>query len=183
MTFQIFLTFFLVLLNGFFVAAEFAIVKVRASQIELKTGRNKSLVVASRSILNNLDGYLAATQLGITLASLGLGWVGESVMSKIILGVVHKFGFELTEKAAHSIALPVAFFTITVLHIVFGELAPKSLAIRYPARTTFAVSIPLKIFYIVFRPLIWMLNGFANFILRILALVPFMVLRSTVKKN
>jgi CBS domain containing-hemolysin-like protein len=167
MTFQILLTFFLVLLNGFFVAAEFAIVKVRASQIELKTGRNKSLIAASRSILNNLDGYLAATQLGITLASLGLGWVGESVMSRIVLGIVHRMGFQLEDATAHRIALPLAFFTITVLHIVFGELAPKSLAIRYPARTTFAVSLPLRVFYIVFRPLIWMLNGFANFILRI----------------
>lgn len=166
MTSQLFLTFFLVLLNGFFVAAEFAIVKVRSSQLDLKAGKRKSLAIASKAIINNLDGYLAATQLGITLASLGLGWVGESVMSRIILGVVNRMGFDLTEEMSHNIAIPIAFFVITVLHIVFGELAPKSLAIRYPANTTFAVSVPLRIFYIVFRPLIWLLNGFANLILR-----------------
>jgi CBS domain containing-hemolysin-like protein len=167
MPFQIFLTLFLVFLNGFFVAAEFAIVKVRSSQIELKAAKYKSLAATSRGIIHNLDAYLAATQLGITLASLGLGWVGESVMSRIILGVVHSLGFELSESAAHNLALPIAFFLITVLHIVFGELAPKSLAIRYPAQTTFAVSLPLRVFYLVFRPFIWLLNGFANLILRI----------------
>lgn len=167
MPLQVFLTLFLVFLNGFFVAAEFAIVKVRSSQIELKAAKYKSLAATSRGIIHNLDAYLAATQLGITLASLGLGWVGESVMSRIILGVVHSLGFELSESAAHNLALPIAFFLITVLHIVFGELAPKSLAIRYPAQTTFAVSLPLRVFYLVFRPFIWLLNGFANLILRI----------------
>lgn len=167
MTFQIFLTLFLVSLNGFFVAAEFAIVKVRASQIEVIGGRRKRLAAISRSILGNLDGYLAATQLGITLASLGLGWVGENVMSRIILNAVHHAGFELSDSAAHNIAWPVAFFIITMLHIVFGELAPKSLAIRYPAHITFTVSLPLRIFYLTFKPLIWLLNGLANLILRI----------------
>jgi CBS domain containing-hemolysin-like protein len=167
MSFQFLLTLFLVFLNGFFVAAEFAIVKVRSSQIELKAGKNKNLATAARNIVDNLDAYLAATQLGITLASLGLGWVGENVMSRIILGIVNSLGLQLTEAAAHNIALPVAFFTITVLHIVFGELAPKSLAIRYPASTTFTVSIPLRIFYTIFRPLIWLLNGLANLVLRI----------------
>lgn len=167
MSFQIFLTLFLVLLNGFFVAAEFAIVKVRSSQIDLRAGKNKTLAAAAKSIVNNLDGYLAATQLGITLASLGLGWVGEEVMETIVLRVVHGLGFELSVETAHRMAAPLAFFVITVLHIVFGELAPKSLAIRYPANTTFAVSLPLRVFYIVFRPFIWLLNGLANLILRI----------------
>ena len=167
MTFQIFLTLFLVLLNGFFVAAEFAIVKVRSSQIEIKTKRNKSIVSAARQIVNNLDGYLAATQLGITLASLGLGWVGESVMTTIIMRAVHSFGGNLSEVTAHQISIPIAFFFITVLHIVFGELAPKSIAIRYPTNTTFTIALPLRIFYIIFRPFIWLLNGMANLILRI----------------
>jgi CBS domain containing-hemolysin-like protein len=170
--FKLLFTFFLVLLNGFFVAAEFAIVKVRSSQIEVKTGLNKSISAAAKSILNNLDAYLAATQLGITLASLGLGWVGEEVMTHIIKKSFALFNLNITEKAAESASIPVAFGIITVLHIVFGELAPKSLAIRYPTRTTFFVALPLRVFYFIGRPIIWALNGLANFILRILGIKP-----------
>ena len=125
MAFQIFITLFLVFLNGFFVAAEFAIVKVRTSQIEVKTGVSKSLAAMAKAIVNNLDAYLAATQLGITLASLGLGWVGESVMTRIVVNVVNHFGGHLSPTEAGPIAIGIAFFLITVLHIVFGELAPK----------------------------------------------------------
>jgi CBS domain containing-hemolysin-like protein len=170
--FKLLFTFFLVLLNGFFVAAEFAIVKVRSSQIEVKTGLNKSISAAAKSILNNLDAYLAATQLGITLASLGLGWVGEEVMTHIIKKSFALFNLNITEKAAESASIPVAFGIITILHIVFGELAPKSLAIRYPTRTTFFVALPLRIFYFIGRPIIVVLNGFANLILRILGIKP-----------
>lgn len=170
--FKLLFTLFLVLLNGFFVAAEFAIVKVRSSQIEVKTGLNKSISAAAKSILNNLDAYLAATQLGITLASLGLGWVGEEVMTHIIKKSFALFNLNITEKAAESASIPVAFGIITVLHIVFGELAPKSLAIRYPTRTTFFVALPLRVFYFIGRPIIWTLNGLANFILRILGIKP-----------
>ncbi|RYE21640.1 MAG: HlyC/CorC family transporter [Sphingobacteriales bacterium] len=168
----ILLTIFLVFLNGFFVAAEFAIVKVRSSQIEVQVDRNKSLANAAKNIVNNLDAYLAATQLGITLASLGLGWVGEDVMSTIVLRIFSGLNLQLSEVAAHKIALPVAFAGITILHIVFGELAPKSIAIRYPASTTFTVAWPLRVFYFVFRPFIWMLNGLANLILKIFGIKP-----------
>ncbi len=169
---KIFFTLFLVLLNGFFVAAEFAIVKVRSSQIEVRTGLNKSLSAAAKSIVSNLDAYLAATQLGITLASLGLGWVGEEVMTHMIRRSFTFFNLAISEKAAQNISIPVAFGIITILHIVFGELAPKSLAIRYPTKTTFTVALPLKVFYFVFRPFIWTLNGLANFILRIIGIQP-----------
>lgn len=172
MTFDILLTLFLVLLNGFFVAAEFAIVKVRSSQIEVSLGRSAAVSNVARSIVNNLDGYLAATQLGITLASLGLGWVGEDVMTALILSGFGAMGLQIEPATAHKIALPLAFFCITVLHIVFGELAPKSLAIRKPVPTTFAVALPLKAFYMVFRPFIWMLNGFANAILKLVGITP-----------
>ncbi|WP_298712405.1 hemolysin family protein [Chitinophaga sp.] len=172
MTFDILLTLFLVLLNGFFVAAEFAIVKVRSSQIEVSAGRSAAVSNIARSIVNNLDGYLAATQLGITLASLGLGWVGEDVMTTLILSLFGAMGLTIDPATAHKIALPVAFFCITVLHIVFGELAPKSLAIRKPVPTTFAVALPLKVFYVIFRPFIWMLNGFANAILKLAGITP-----------
>ncbi|HYG20330.1 MAG TPA: hemolysin family protein [Ohtaekwangia sp.] len=170
MTFDILLTLFLVFLNGFFVAAEFAIVKVRSSQIALQAGNASKR--AAKIIIENLDGFLAATQLGITLASLGLGWVGEDVVSKIILNLMHNFDLQMTEETAHRIALPVAFLTLTVLHIVFGELAPKSLAIRYPTATTLSVSIPLRVFYFLFRPFIKLLNGFANLILKPFGIKP-----------
>lgn len=170
MAFDVIVTLLLVLLNGFFVAAEFAIVKVRSSQIALEAGNLSKR--AAENVINNLDGYLAATQLGITLASLGLGWVGEDVMSRIILNVMNAVGLQISESLAHSIALPIAFAVLTILHIVFGELAPKSLAIRYPTSTTLRVSIPLRIFYIVFKPFIWLLNGFANIILRLLGVKP-----------
>src|SRR5687768_13780907 len=170
MAFDVIITLLLVLLNGFFVAAEFAIVKVRSSQIALEKGTlSKS---AAENVINNLDGYLAATQLGITLASLGLGWVGEDVMSRIILNLMDAFGLPLDEALAHRIAVPVAFATLTVLHIVFGELAPKSLAIRYPTSTTLAVSIPLRIFYFICKPVISLLNGFANLVLKIFGIKP-----------
>ncbi len=170
MTLDILLTLFLVFLNGFFVAAEFAIVKVRSSQIALQAGTTSKK--AAETIIENLDGFLAATQLGITLASLGLGWVGEDVVSRIILNVMEAINLPITEKLAHSIAIPIAFATLTVLHIVFGELAPKSLAIRYPTATTLSVSVPLRIFYFVFKPFISLLNGFANLILKIFGIKP-----------
>ena len=171
MALEIFITIFLVLLNGFFVAAEFAIGKVRTSQVESRPGSARITNVA-RNILNNLDGYLAATQLGITLASLGLGWVGEDVVTKMILALMAKLNINITESTAHQIAVPVAFATITILHIVFGELAPKSIAIRKPAPTTFVVALPLRVFYFVFRPFIWLLNGFANTILKLVGIQP-----------
>lgn len=170
MGFDIVLTIFLVFLNGFFVAAEFAIVKVRSSQIALQASNASKR--AAKIIIENLDGFLAATQLGITLASLGLGWVGEDVVSRIILNVMDNFSVSMTPEMAHRIALPIAFVTLTVLHIVFGELAPKTIAIRYPTTTTLTVSIPLRIFYFLFRPFIRLLNGFANLILKLLGIKP-----------
>lgn len=171
MLLDIFLTFFLVLLNGFFVAAEFAIVKVRISQLQVRADSSFTARVAE-GIVNNLDAYLAATQLGITLASLGLGWIGEGVVSRIIINSMHLFGLEIDDELAHKIALPFAFATITVLHIIFGELAPKSLAIRFPTPTTLWVASPLRVFYVIFSPFIWMLNGLANFLLKLVGIQP-----------
>lgn len=168
------LTIFLVLLNGFFVAAEFAIVKVRASQIEVHKGIKSNKASAAKIIVTNLDSYLAATQLGITLASLGLGWVGQSSLTPLILKTFDLFGFSGAEydSIAQSLSFPIAFVIITVLHIVFGELAPKSLAIQFPTKTTFAVSWPLRVFYLIFKPVIWTMNGFANVLLRAAGITP-----------
>jgi putative hemolysin len=172
MVLDILLTLFLVFLNGFFVAAEFAIVKVRSSQLETKGHKSTKVSGTAKTILNHLDSYLAATQLGITLASLGLGWVGEGVVSSIILRIFNGLNLNLTEQAAHNISLPIAFALITVLHIVFGELAPKSIAIRHPLKTTFGIALPLRVFYLIFRPFIFVLNGFANFLLKIVGIKP-----------
>jgi CBS domain containing-hemolysin-like protein len=163
---DILITFLLVFFNGFFVAAEFAIVKVRSSQLEVKVREGNRMAILSKHIVSHLDGYLAATQLGITLASLGLGWIGEPVVSKLIISFMHLVGFEIAPELAHDIALPIAFALITILHIVFGELAPKSLAIQRSEKTTLFIAYPLQFFFIIFRPFIWILNGIANFILK-----------------
>lgn len=167
---NILITLLFVFLNGFFVAAEFAIVKVRASQLELKAQEGNRFAILSKHIVSRLDAYLAATQLGITLSSLALGWIGEPVVSKMIINFMDLVGISVSPTLAHSIALPVAFIIITILHIVFGELAPKSLAIQRPEQTTLLISYPLQGFYWICRPFIWLLNGFANMILKVLGL-------------
>ncbi len=169
MGFEIFLTFFLVFLNGFFVAAEFAIVKVRASQIEIKVKTGNRIAHIAKHITQHLDGYLAATQLGITLASLGLGWVGEEVMEHLLNNLLQSLGASPATVASFSgTAAPIIAFTfITIMHIVFGELAPKSFAIQRPVNTTLGIALPLHAFYLVFRPFIWLLNGFATLILKL----------------
>ncbi len=166
----LFFTFFLVFLNGFFVAAEFALVKVRASQIEIKAKTGSKVANIAKHMTQHLDGYLAATQLGITLASLGLGWVGEAVMTDIVSKFFHLFNVDMSTNIATNIGHVLAFAIITILHIVFGELAPKSLAIQRPIGTTMGIALPLHFFYLVFRPFIWLLNGFANFILKLLGI-------------
>jgi len=168
MGWEIFWTFFLVFANGFFVAAEFAIVKVRASQIEIKIKTGSQVAHVAKHITTHLDGYLAATQLGITISSLALGWVGEAVMSDIVATVFGWFNVELTGAVAKNLGHVLAFSIITVLHIVFGELAPKSIAIQRPVGTTLGIALPLRFFYVVFRPIIWVLNGFANMLLRLM---------------
>lgn len=164
---NLFLTLFLVFLNGFFVAAEFAIVKVRSSQLETIPEGFVSKI--AKSIVQHLDGYLAATQLGITLASLALGWVGEKTMEQLIHGVLSSLSFIEPTQAqilSDKFALPVGFFIITMLHIVFGELIPKSMAIRSPLKTTMYISTPLKLFRTLFLPLISFMNGLANLFLK-----------------
>ena len=163
-------TILLVLLNGFFVAAEFSIVKVRASQVELKATAGSKRAKMTSHILDHLDKYLSATQLGITLASLALGWIGEDVVAKSIIRLLNYFAVGVTDSTAHAIAIPIGFTFITVAHIVFGELAPKIIAIRNPLNTSIALSIPLRVFYVIFSPFIWFINRFSNLILSILGI-------------
>jgi CBS domain containing-hemolysin-like protein len=172
MILNIILTLFLVFLNGFFVAAEFAIVKVRLSQIELRIKTGSSIAKTTKHLITHLDSYLSATQLGITLASLGLGWIGESVVAKIIIAFMGLLDLSINELLAHQIALPTAFITITILHIVFGELAPKSIAIQNSEKVALTISLPLRAFYLFFRPFIWILNTFANWIIKLMGFRP-----------
>ena len=141
LTWQLLVIMLLVCANGFFVAAEFAIVKIRASQLKpmLKSG-DWRVPMALRAV-NNLDACLSATQLGITLASLGLGWLGEPFLGQWLIPVFEWAGIA-SERTRHSLSFGVAFTCITFLHIVLGELAPKSLAIH--ARATFPFGSPLR---------------------------------------
>jgi CBS domain containing-hemolysin-like protein len=162
---------FLVLLNGFFVAAEFALVKVRGTQLDPLAARGDRRAVVARNMVRHLDAYLSATQLGITLASLALGWIGEPAFSWIIRPVVNLIP-GATEAMIHSVSLTVAFIVITILHIVLGELAPKSLAIRKAEGTTLWISLPLFLFYKVTYPAIWVLNHAANALLKVVGIEP-----------
>lgn len=167
---QFLLTLLLVILNGFFVAAEFAIVKVRHSQIELRASQGNTLAKMAQHIVSHLDGYLSACQLGITLASLALGWIGEDVVNKLVLQVMANMGYTLDASASHAISIPIAFSFITVLHIVLGEQVPKTAAIRKPLPTTLFIALPLRVFYVVFRPFIWLLNGLSILTLKLFGL-------------
>jgi CBS domain containing-hemolysin-like protein len=168
---QLLVILLLVCANGFFVAAEFAIVKIRASQLKplLKTG-DWRVPMALRAV-NNLDACLSATQLGITLASLGLGWLGEPFLAQWLLPVFESLGVT-SQKAQHSLSFGVAFTIISFLHIVLGELAPKSLAIQRPRGVSLWIAAPLLVFYYIFFPFIYVLNGTANMFLRWAGLEP-----------
>ena len=167
---SILLTVLLVALNGFFVAAEFSLIKVRASQIELRAQAGSTVARLTQHMLQHLDAYLSATQLGITLASLGLGWIGEEVVTELVLTAFHRLHIVIDPALTRTISVSVAFVLITILHIVFGELVPKSLAIQKPEAVALFTSAPLRGFYFVGRPLIWLLNRLWILTLRVLGL-------------
>ena len=168
-TFEILVVIALVAANGFFVAAEFALVKVRTSQLRPMLKKGGWRVKLALRATEHLDATLSATQLGITLASLGLGWVGEPFIAHRIAPLLEKI--HITSPATvTSISVTLAFLLITFMHIVFGELAPKSLAIQRPKSTSLFTATPLIIFYYILYPFIWLLNGTANFFLRSIGL-------------
>ncbi len=169
---KLLLALFLVLLNGFFVAAEFSIVKVRYSQIQLKAAEGDSMAKQAEHIIKHLDEYLSATQLGITLASLALGWVGESALHHLIEKIFIYFQLAMDQGMITTISLVLSFLIITIMHIVFGELIPKSIAIRKAEPTTMAIAVPLRVFYTVFKPFIWTMNQMSNAFLRLMKIHP-----------
>jgi CBS domain containing-hemolysin-like protein len=155
----------LVVLNGFFVACEFAIVKVRVSQLDELVEEGNLRANFVKHVRGHLDSYLSATQLGVTLASLALGWIGEQFLVEILqpffaLAGIHSHAF------VTSVSIALAFVGITFLHIVFGELAPKYIAIGDPVSVALRLVRPLRAFYFVFRPAIWLLHRSSNLILR-----------------
>jgi CBS domain containing-hemolysin-like protein len=158
----------LVLANAFFVAAEFALVGARRTRLdELARGGDAKARLARRAV-QSLDRYISATQLGITLASLGLGWIGEPALAHLIEGAFRWLPAALANIATHAAAVAVAFTIITVLHIILGELVPKALALLYPENVSGWVVAPLMAFAWVMSPAIWVLNGTANWILRLI---------------
>jgi CBS domain containing-hemolysin-like protein len=166
-TLRLFLVVALVLLNGMFVAAEFAIVTTRRTRIESMASQGNPLARLTLRAIGDVNNYLAATQLGITMASIGLGFVGEPLLADLLEPAFEDaFGHELAGITSHAVAVAVAFGIITALHIVLGELAPKSLALFRPETVSLFTVPPTEAFRIVLWPAIWVLNGMANALLR-----------------
>ena len=165
--------FALVLLNGFFVAAEFALVGARRSKLQEMHDGGDRLARYSLKAVANLDRYISATQLGITIATITLGWVGEPVVAAMMDSILGVFGIRPAPGSVHTAAgIGVAFAVITFLHVVFGELAPKTVALLMPERLSGLVSLPLMLFARVMSPFIALLNGTANASLRLFGIKP-----------
>jgi CBS domain containing-hemolysin-like protein len=162
----------LVLANGFFVAAEFALVAVRKSRVTELVAAGRMNAAALQRALDHLDSHLAATQLGITISSLALGWIGEPALAHLIQPLLAGLPDGLDVAGSHAIAVAIAFVVITALHIVLGELAPKSLALQRSEGTALWVVRPLGIFLFLLRPAIVALNGLGNLVLRLVGLQP-----------
>jgi CBS domain containing-hemolysin-like protein len=162
---KILLTLLLVLVNGFFVAAEFSLIRVRISQLEIKAKEGSRLAGQAIAVIRHLYDYLSATQLGVTIASLILGAVGEEVATELILNGVNHIGLTLAPATAHSIAVVSGLVIITILHVLFGELFPKAVAIQRPEAVSLALVLPLRAFYIATLPLNWFLSKASNLLL------------------
>jgi CBS domain containing-hemolysin-like protein len=157
--------------NAFFVAAEFAIVRVRATRIEELIASGAKRAAATKKVIEDLNAYLSACQLGITLTSLGLGWVGEPAFATIFESVLTRVGV-MSPVAVHSAAIAVSFGIITLLHVVLGELVPKWIAIERSDAVALWVSWPLLLFHRTFYPLTWILNGLSILVVKAMGLAP-----------
>ena len=163
--------FVLVGANAFFVAAEFSLVKVRATRIEQLADEGSAAASVVRGQLTHLDNYIAATQLGITLASLALGWIGEPALAHLVEPLLAPLtGRLIAEQVIGTLAIAISFTLITSLHIVLGELVPKSVALQRTESVALFVGPPLLVFDRVFRPFIALLNGVGNRVVRLLGL-------------
>jgi putative hemolysin len=163
----------LVFINGFFVAAEFALVGARRTRIAQLAEDGNAGAQLAQDAIRHLDSYIAATQLGITLASLGLGWIGEPAVGHIFESIFEALLPEdVAHTAGHSVAIAAGFSLVTMLHIVLGELAPKSIALQHPERTSIIVARPVTWFLIVFRPIIYLMNHVGNSVVRLIGFEP-----------
>lgn len=153
--------------NGFFVASEFAMVKVRKTRIEQLVNEGNFNAKIALEAIKDLDKFIAAVQLGVTISSLGLGWVGESTLARIIEPIFAYLPSFSQNLATHTISASVAFALITFMHVVIGELIPKSIALEYPEQTSLVIARPMHAISFIFTPFIWMLNGFGNMVLTI----------------
>jgi len=169
---QLVIVVLLVLANGFFVAAEFSLVSVRRTRIAELVAQGNQAAKWAEKALENPDRVIAATQLGITLASLGLGWVGEPALAHILEPLVELFPADIQSEVSHSIAAGLAFAMITFLHVVVGELAPKSIALQNPENTSLLVARPTLWTEWIFKPAILVLNGTGNFLLKLVGVKP-----------
>ena len=169
---NVFIITFLLLLNAFFVAAEFALVGVRKTRILQLSNEGNFDAKLALDAVKNIDRYIAAVQLGITISSLGIGWVGESTIARLIHPL---FGFlpdSFESFTTHTVAITIAFALITVLHVVIGELMPKSIALQFPEGTTLFVAKPMYVVTRLFAPMIFLLNGLGNILLRMCRIEP-----------
>src|SRR5262245_45090588 len=160
----------LVFANGCFVAAEFSIVTVRKTRIDQLVAEGNRRARAVRRAVSDPDPYIAATQLGITMASIGLGWIGEPALASMIQPVFGWLPAAVAETTAHSVAVAIAFAIVTALHIVLGELAPKTIALERSEATSLWVVQPTELFMRVFWPFIRLLNGTGQAVVRLLGL-------------
>ncbi len=160
----------LIAFTGFFVAAEFAIVKVRSSRIDQLVAEGKRGALAAKKVTTNLDEYLSACQLGITVTAMGLGWLGEPTIEKLLHPLFEKWN--LNPSISSVLTFGLAFMLMTYLHVVVGELAPKTMAIQKAERVTLLFAAPLMMFYKVMYPFIWVLNGSARVITGLFGLKP-----------
>ncbi len=158
-------------LNAFFVATEFAIVRVRATRIEEMVADGVRRAAATREVLRRLSAYISACQLGVTVTSLALGWIGERAFAWMIEPLFAGAG-AWRATAVHSVAVSASFVAITFLHTVFGELVPKSVAIQRPEATALWVAWPLRAFALAFYPAVWTLNASAGLVVRLLGFEP-----------
>ncbi|MCL5290742.1 MAG: hemolysin family protein [Bacillota bacterium] len=165
---NLFLVALLIAATAFFVAAEFAVVKVRDSRIEQLIQEGNKRAAAARRVIHNLDGYLSACQLGITLTALALGWLGKPAVADLIEPVIRYL--DLPRTVSEGISFIIGFATISFLHVVVGELAPKTLAIQRAEQVTLALSPPLILFYRIMYPIIWILNGAAGQLIKLMGL-------------
>lgn len=168
--FNLLMIVFLIALTAFFVASEFAIVKVRSTQIDQLVMEGNRNAIAAKRVVTNLDEYLSACQLGITITALGLGWLGEPTVEHLLHPIFEQM--RLNESLASFLSFAIAFFSITFLHVVVGELAPKTLAIQKAETITLLCARPLIFFYKIMYPFIWALNGSASAIIKLFGLKP-----------